>query len=89
MRRFMLSLVLGAVVLGAATPVRSDSDAAQLAGQIETRVRRAIGAARPSRQAESVVRFERFAVRADCGPIQSWLFVLRCCFARSSSIRLA
>ena len=64
MRRFTLSLIIGAVVLGATTPVWSDTDADQLAGQIETRVRQAISAARPSRQEASVVRFERFAVTA-------------------------
>ena len=64
MRRFTLSLIVGAVVLGATTPVWCDTDADQLAGQIETRVRQAISAARPSRQAASVVRFERLAVTA-------------------------
>jgi hypothetical protein len=64
MRRFTQSLVLGAVVLGATAPVQSDSPANQLAGQIETRVRQAINAARSSSQEASVVQFEQSAATA-------------------------
>ncbi len=64
MRRITPSLVIGAVVLSTPTFVWSDTDADQLARQIETRVRRAISTARPSRQEASVVQFERLAVTA-------------------------
>ena len=55
MRRFTLSLFVGAIVLGGTTPVWSDAGADQLAGRIETRVRRAIsaGVRRGKRQAWS------------------------------------
>ena len=64
MRRSTASLILGTVVLAATTSVWSDTDANQLAGQIETRVRQAISAARPLEREASVVQFERFAVTA-------------------------
>ncbi len=53
-----------AVVLGAPTSVWSDTDADELAGQIETRVRQAISADRLSGQEASVSQFEQLAVTA-------------------------
>ncbi len=62
MKRVTLLLVVGAVVLGAPASLWSDTDADQLAGQIETHVRQAIDAARLSGQEASVIQFERLAV---------------------------
>jgi hypothetical protein len=63
-RHFAISLIIGAVVLGAITSARSDVAADRLAARIEARVRQATNAARRPAQEASVAQFERLAVTA-------------------------